>query len=234
VGPDTLTSQQQATLDTDGYLVLPGLVGPELLGALRRVIVVELARADRDPLWRPGGTVHLDSVLDAGAAIDTVWTAPRLLAAVAHLLGPDFRIRRMHFRAPQTGHGAQALHTDTRPGPPPTDGAHEATAIVALVDVDAAGGATRVIPGSHRRHDVAAPTQPDLPHPEQHPVPLTAGSALVFSGHLWHSGTRNERPPRRDALQLSFSRRSDQPHPNYPDVSTATFDRLGPAAMLLL
>jgi ectoine hydroxylase-related dioxygenase (phytanoyl-CoA dioxygenase family) len=33
-----------------------------------------------------------------------------------------------------------------------------------------------------------------------------AGDALVFSGHLRHSGTRNRSESRRDSLQISFER----------------------------
>lgn len=227
--PPALT-EQRASLDAEGYVVLPGLVPPSRIEELRELVARELARADEDPLWRAGGTVHLESLLDAGPAVDAVWTAPTLLAAVRHLLGEQFALRRLHLRSPRPGFGAQALHTDGVRDRSPDP--REATAIVALVDVGPDGGATRVIPGSHRRHGFTPPRQPDLAHPDQRSVPLTAGDALVFGEHLWHSGTRNDGPHRRDALQLSFHRRVAGVDAS-ATVEPATLARLGPAAKLL-
>ncbi|MDP9239302.1 MAG: phytanoyl-CoA dioxygenase family protein [Actinomycetota bacterium] len=229
---DTLDDRERAALDRDGYLVLHRLLDPAHVDAVNAAVGDQLEMARRDPHWHPGGTLHVPDLLDAGPALDAVWTAPRLLAAVVHLLGADLQVRRLHYRSPQPGFGAQSLHADF-PGPPPADGAHVATAIVALTDFTDDNGATRVVPGSHRKWHFTPPPTPDTAHPGERLLLLTAGSAVVFSGHLWHSGTRNRSAAGRDALQISFARRGmagDLP----PDVSTATFDRLGPAALLLL
>jgi hypothetical protein len=232
VHDDTLDARERAALDGDGYVVLLGLLDPELLALTRTMVAAELARARQDPTWHPGGTLHVDELLDAGPVADRVWTAPRLLAAVAHVLGDDFRINRMHYRAPQPGHGAQLLHPDW-PRPTPQPQPTIATAIIALVDFTAQNGATRLVPGSHRTWGFTAPKKPDTPHPDERLVTMPAGSALVFDGHLWHSGTRNRSAASRDALQLSFGRRGVMSG-TVPAVGNATLDRLGPAALLLL
>jgi ectoine hydroxylase-related dioxygenase (phytanoyl-CoA dioxygenase family) len=79
-------------------------------------------------------------------------------------------------------------------------------AVVALVDVTEQGGATRVVPGTHTWRKLAPTNSHDRPHPDERRIALTAGSALVFSGHLWHSGTRNDGAYRRDALQVTYAR----------------------------
>jgi ectoine hydroxylase-related dioxygenase (phytanoyl-CoA dioxygenase family) len=231
VDEGTLTAPERAALDTDGFVVLRDLLDPALLTAMRATVAAALTRARQDPTWHPGGTLHVDELLDAGPAADLVWTAPRLLAAVAHLLGPGFRMCRMHYRSPQSGFGAQLLHPDFA-GPAPGR-AQVATAIVALVDVTARNGATRVVPGSHRVWGFTPPKKVDTAHPDEQLVTMAAGSALVFTGHLWHSGTRNHADRGRDALQLSYARRSGAPS-LAPEVGNATLDRLGPAGMLLL
>jgi ectoine hydroxylase-related dioxygenase (phytanoyl-CoA dioxygenase family) len=77
----------------------------------------------------------------------------------------------------------------------------------------ARNGATRVVPGSHR---ASGPLQksirdPAANHPRQELVTAPAGSVLVFNGHLWHSGTRNESDGPRRALQLQYVASASMP-----------------------
>ncbi|MEP6696241.1 MAG: phytanoyl-CoA dioxygenase family protein [Pseudonocardiales bacterium] len=201
--PDTLTRGDKAALDADGYLVLDRLLSPALLEAVNRTVADELVAARGGRHWHPGGTLHLPDLLDAGTAMDAVRTASRLQSAVHHLLGPGWRASRLHFRSPQPGFGAQTLHTDL-PGPPPATGARVVIAVVALTDFSEANGATRVVPGSHRQWHFRPPPTPDAAYPGERLVLLGQGSAVVFNGHLWHSGTRNLSSAGRDALQITF------------------------------
>ena len=185
-------------LDTEGYRVLDRLLDDAALAAVRAAVEEAL---ERDGPRGPGGTLHVDDL--AGPAAEAVWTAPPLVAAVEHLLGPDAVRGALHLRAPHPGYGAQALHADFA-GPPPPDGPHVAVAIVALVDVAEDGGATRVVPGTHRWNRTAPGNTVDRTWPGERRIPLRAGSAVVFDGHLWHSGTRNGSTVRRDALQVTW------------------------------
>ncbi|GAA1861829.1 hypothetical protein GCM10009836_47590 [Pseudonocardia ailaonensis] len=187
-----------SALAEDGYVVLRGVVSPADVAALRASITSALATPD---LARQGGTVHVPDL--AGPEVDRLVAA--LLPSVREVLGPAAELRQVHFRAPLPGFGGQSLHADFA-GPPPPEGAAIAVAIVALVDVTPDGGATRVVPGTHRWRKVAPGGDPGRRHPEERLVPLAAGDALLFDGHLWHSGTRNDSDRRRDALQVSFVR----------------------------
>jgi len=186
-----------AALDREGFLVLPGVLSAADVAEVR--VRVEAALGTQEHA-RQGGTVHVGHL--AGPAVDRMREA--LLPAVRHVLGPGAELRDAHFRAPLPGHGGQALHADFG-GPPPAEPAI-AVAVVALVDVTADGGATRVVPGTHRWAKAAPGGDPARRHPDEKRIPLVAGSALLFNGHLWHSGTRNDSDRRRDALQVSFVR----------------------------
>jgi hypothetical protein len=73
--------------------------------------------------------------------------------------------------------------------------------ILALDDVDASVGATRVIPGSHLWPDYERVGQPS----ETEPAELAAGDALIYSGKVIHGGGENLTEDRwRWALHLSF------------------------------
>jgi ectoine hydroxylase-related dioxygenase (phytanoyl-CoA dioxygenase family) len=231
VGPGTLANDERATLDRDGYVVLNGVLDTASVAAMRSSIDELLEIARRDPTKKHGGTLHLDDILDAGATFDPAWSSPRLLAAVAHVLGADFHLSAAGFRGPRPGYGAQALHADDvalGAGDP----YRVATAIVPLVDFTQRNGATRVVPGSHRDPLRDASKESGVPHPHERVVTARAGDAIVFNGHLWHSGTQNDADARRDALQIVFRRGGGRG--SGLTVANATLDRLGTAGLLLI
>jgi ectoine hydroxylase-related dioxygenase (phytanoyl-CoA dioxygenase family) len=233
VTPATLTGAERSALDEDGFIVLERIIDEGQLTTIRAAVEELLAASRRDLTKRHGGTLHLDDLLDGSAAFDPAWTSPRLLAAVAHVLGADFRASAVTYRGPQPGYGAQALHADDV-GLAAADPFRVATAIVPLVDFTTQNGATRVVPGSHRVPLYDAPAEPDRSHPRERTITAPAGSAIVFNGHLWHSGTRNASSTRRDALQIVFRRRGGRAPATGPNASNATLDRLGAAALLLI
>ncbi len=231
VTPAVLADDERAALDRDGFVVLDGVADAASVAAMRSALEEQLDVARRDPTRKHGGTLHLDDILDSGAAFDGVLTSPRLLAAVAHVVGADFHVFAAGYRGPRPGYGAQALHADDVPliaGDP----YHVVTTIVPLVDFTECNGATRVVPGSHRDPVPDAPVEAGRPYPRERIVTARAGDAIVFNGHLWHSGTKNTSDERRDALQIVFRRRGGRG--TGLSVTNATLDRLGTAALLLL
>jgi ectoine hydroxylase-related dioxygenase (phytanoyl-CoA dioxygenase family) len=198
-------SLDSSSLDRDGYIVIANVLSPDEIAAMNSAIDELYAKAKEDPLFRTGGTLHLDGLKEMGAPFDRAWTNEGVVDAVTHLLGSDYLMPRAHLRAPLAGEGAQSLHADYHMMP--LDGGHYvATMIVAIDAFTPDNGATRVVPGSHKQLKLNAPKDHDSPHPEQRIIEMGAGSALVFSGHLWHSGTRNRSGAPRRALQIIFTR----------------------------
>ncbi|MET0234320.1 MAG: phytanoyl-CoA dioxygenase family protein [Kibdelosporangium sp.] len=227
VSPEALAPRHRADLDELGYCRLDRFVGDGPAGAMIEEITRLLAGS------RQGGTLHLNGLLDQSSLFDALWLRPALLAAVAHLLGPDFQIREMHYRAGRPGHGGQALHMDAtdRAGPGQWRGC---TAIVALTEFTATNGATRVVPGSHLDHGF----RPSTGHRAQSgEVLLTGpvGTCWLFNSHLWHSGTQNMSAEPRHAVLIAFHRRHSGPTLDPGTLpSQETVVRLGNAAYLLL
>jgi hypothetical protein len=227
VRPDALVPQQRADLDELGFCRFDGFVSSASAAAMVSQV------ADLIGSSRQGGTLHVKGLLDHGSLFDSLWLRPELLAAVAHLLGPDFQIREMHYRAGTPGHGSQALHMDAtdRAGP----GHWRAgNAIVALTDFTSTNGATRVVPGSHLQYDFTPPAG-HRKHPDEILLTGPAGTCWLFNSHLWHSGTLNESTAPRHAILTAFHRRHSGPTLGGEVLpSHETVLRLGTAAYLLL
>lgn len=185
----TPSSTEKQTLDRDGYLVFPDLCDRAWLTQLDAAFDLALANGHRH-----GVHVHLDW---QEPVFDLVYTHPRILAAVAHLLKEPFKSTGVVGRDPVPGFGQQGLHTDYCPS---------VTALWLLDDFTENNGATRLIPGSHHltRPLLKALQQPESRHPQQRLVQARAGSVLLFTGRLWHGGTRNESKGSRRVLQSPY------------------------------
>lgn len=227
---NALIDAERIALDRDGYVVLRDILNAEQLADVRAAIERLIAQARLDPTWHAGGTLHLIDLVN-DPAFDPVWKSSRLLSAIAHVIGYDLRIGSVTYRAPKPGYGAQALHADYMQG---YRGEYQvATAIVALIDFTETNGPTRIVPGSHLPGEIAVPSDTDTPHPNQRLMTCSAGSAIVFNGHLLHSGTRNASQETRHALQVTFARHG-APVTGTVRIENATLDRVGDAAFLFI
>lgn len=227
-----LDAAVQHALDVDGLVVIPSVFSAEEV-ALGLGAVDEATRlAHADPTTRVAAGAPIVSLLNAGVAIDRFWTHPVVLAVARHVLGPDFRLQWVRARTAKPGHGGQPLHSEA-PALPQGDLA-VLNVIVPLVDFRTDNGATRVVPGSHRKVpylDRAADH-----HPDQVQVECPAGSVLAFSGHLTHSGMPNQSRASRPSVQVIFARRSLGPTvaEGHELATNETVDRLGDLGLLLI
>jgi ectoine hydroxylase-related dioxygenase (phytanoyl-CoA dioxygenase family) len=151
------------------------------------------------------GTRHVANLASTDPVFDGVYTSPGVLAAVHQILKRPFRVYQLAGRDPLPGYGQQGLHIDwlQRSGSEPFS---LVTTIWLLDDYTTKNGATRLVPGSHL---VPGPLpksmqDPANRHPKQKVITASAGSVLVFNGHLYHSGTRNESNQPRRVLQCQF------------------------------
>lgn len=225
-----VTDAERDALDHGGYVILRDVLDAGQIANVRAAIETLIAQARLDPTWHAGGTLHLTDLVN-NAAFDPVWKSSRLLAAIVHVLGYDLRIGSVCYRAPKPGYGAQALHADYMQG---YRGEYQvATAIVTLVDFTEENGPTRIVPGSHLQAKVATPSDIDTPHPNQRLIACKAGSAIVFNGHVLHSGTRNASQETRHALQITFARHGAA-ITGTARIENSTLERVGDAAFLFI
>ncbi|MBI3828886.1 MAG: phytanoyl-CoA dioxygenase family protein [Planctomycetes bacterium] len=235
-------------LDEKGYVVLHGMMGDKWLEALRTTY--EKLMYEKYGKWREdmkgfsdtdfwnheAGTRRLADLVSEGEAFDDIYAHPRLLAAIAHVLGTEFKLHSLNARDALPGQGQQALHIDAAPRKE-----HEPYSLVntawILDGFTAENGATRVVPGSHKMAGELAQyvIDPAAPHPQEELVIAPAGSVLVFNAHLWHSGTMNRsRRPRR-VIHCAFCTAHAQQRDRQIDrIRKSTYDRISPAARIIL
>jgi ectoine hydroxylase-related dioxygenase (phytanoyl-CoA dioxygenase family) len=214
-----MTESEKRQLDEAGYVVLADFAPPDFIGALCRrldeIIGEDGERAGSEFRQEPE-TVRLANLVNRGAVFADLVSEPRVLAYVAHVLGPDFKLSSLNYRSANPhGTWAQPLHCDT--GALPDERGNTVCNVIWLLDdFTLENGATRVVPGSHRfgRLPEDALADPCAPHPDEVLITARAGSVVVMNTHAWHGATANRTDKPRRALHSFYCRR-DQPQQQY-------------------
>jgi ectoine hydroxylase-related dioxygenase (phytanoyl-CoA dioxygenase family) len=233
VAEATLSSAEKESLDRLGYVVLPNVIEAGWMALLRTAFDSAVDQRQTKGDTKQSGTRQASDLIQKDEAFDGVLTHPKILAAVYHVLRRSFKVLVLGGRDPLPGYGQQGLHTDWYPRASLSEPFSVVTAIWLLDDFIENNGATRVIPESHLwLKPLPKPLrQPEAKHPDQKFIIASAGSALVFNGHLWHSGARNESNRPRRVIQCQFVAREmglmAQTQPDIPE-------RLTPAARYIL
>ncbi|MBO0858041.1 MAG: phytanoyl-CoA dioxygenase family protein [Chloracidobacterium sp.] len=229
----TLSPAERVSLDKLGYVVLPDAIDAGWLGRLRTAFERAVDKKHVATEGRRTGTRHASDLIQKDEAFDGVLTHAKILAAVNHALRRSFKVLALGGRDPLPGYGQQALHTDWYPRLSSSEPFSVVTALWLLDDFIGDNGATRLIPGSHLWLNPLPKSlqQPESKHPEERFVIAKAGSALVFNGHLWHRGARNESNHSRRVIQCQFvAREMGLMAHTQPDLP----ERLTPAARYIL
>jgi len=227
---DAISDRETDALDRDGCVVLTNVIDDTLLNDLRAAFEARCGKNGNSAVLKESGTRHVKDLVNG--VFDVVYTNSRVLAAVYHVLRNEFRVGQIGGRDPLPGFGQQGLHADwtTRFHGEPF---RIVTTIWLLDDFTAENGATRVVPGTHLL--LGPPPKkfadPASRHPEQKIITGTAGSVLVFNGHLWHSGTTNRSSRSRRVVQCVFVGRNEI---RFSRIQIADPTSLGPAARYML
>ncbi len=228
----TLSAAEKSQLDQLGYVILQDVVVDHWLAQLRHAFEAAEEKPAVETSEKQSGTRHPEDLIRKDKIFDGVYTHPKVLAAAHHILRRAFRVSTLGGRDPLPGYGQQGLHTDWM-FRAPHEPNYAVTALWLLDDFTPTNGATRLIPGSHLRDRPLpkAMQQPTVNHPEQKIVTAKAGSVLVFNGHLYHSGTRNDSKLSRRVLQLTYIAREAA---RYPESAENLPERLSPTVRYLL
>jgi len=214
-----MTAEEKRALQEDGYLILRGVMDPAWLAELRaetgRLLAEEGENAGGE-FRKEAGSDRLANLVDKGETFLRLVSHPELLEAAEAVLGPDWKLSSLNYRAALPGdRSLQPLHCDMGLVP---DGLGNAVfnSIWMLDDFTEENGPTRLVPGSHRSgklpKDVLA--DPSAPHPDEIVTLGKAGDVILMNSHMWHGGTANRTAAPRRSLH-GFFVRGDQPQQQY-------------------
>src|SRR3954469_16584862 len=232
-----MTAADRRQLGELGYLVLPGLMPPELLERLRRRVDELFERegglAGSEFKQEPGAR-RLANLVNKGRVFEEVILTPEVLDAMAHVLGPQFKLSSVNVRSADPHSPCdQPLHADSA-AIADESGYWVCNSVWMLDDFTPENGATRMVPGSHRWSRIPPPEMYEA-HPEQELVTGKAATVVVMNAHMWHGGTANRTAAPRRAMHVYYTR-WDKPQQQYQKqlLREETRQRLSPAARKIL
>src|SRR4051812_7945917 len=94
VTENTLSDAEKQALDEQGFVLLPGIIEPEWLDRLRQTYEELMAKEGAlagIEVHQEAGTRRLSDLVNKGEVFDRIYTHPKVLAGVYHVLGREFK-----------------------------------------------------------------------------------------------------------------------------------------------
>jgi ectoine hydroxylase-related dioxygenase (phytanoyl-CoA dioxygenase family) len=187
----------------DGFTIVEDAIEPALVDEL----ATDLVRLERELGVRPAQnafegthTVRIYNLLVRGALYERIPVHPSVLPIVERVLDPGCLVSSLSSISIGPGESAQPIHADDMVIPlAKPHGAIICNSMWALTDFTAANGATRLVPGSHRRESPLYGAEV-----ESVPAEMRRGSVLVWHGSLWHGGGANRTGERRVGIAMNY------------------------------
>jgi ectoine hydroxylase-related dioxygenase (phytanoyl-CoA dioxygenase family) len=204
----------QGFFEEHGYLVIADALTPEELAAVRAAADEAEARWRSDPSL-PGTRIpeflEIEGIMEYHPILFDLVEHPRLFPLIQEVLGPDISIiDHAYYITPPGGLiDGTAWPTDVRPRVRGVNHAGSTMMVrlmIALEDIGADGGATLVLPGTHRQPDDTP--IPEVAIPEEMPgavvLACPAGAAYFFNGNLLHAPSNNRSAVTRRVLLYNY------------------------------
>jgi len=200
------SQQHAAAVERDGFVVLPNAIGPESIAQWSAAIdsameQLEVPFGANDFLGTR--TRRLFNLLARDPLFQQVPLQPAVLPVIEQVLDAECLLSSLTAIEMNPGETAQPLHADDgsigmpKPHPPIS-----CTAIWALTDFSVENGGTDVVSGSHRADH--SPWRDERFSEDRQPTVMSAGSALLYHGSLWHGGGANRSNERRVAIVANY------------------------------
>jgi ectoine hydroxylase-related dioxygenase (phytanoyl-CoA dioxygenase family) len=206
LAPDCRAEDVAAALAAEGCAIVERLVEPALLARARTELAPWLAATAPGPddfagrrTRRTGGLVARSPTCRELVMHPLVLAAVR--ATLPHATSVQLHLTQVIAIGP--GEPAQAVHRDQWAFdffPFPSGYEVQCNTIWAMTDFTARNGATRVVPGSHRFAD-----RLQLAEADTEPAEMPAGSALFYTGSLYHGGGANRSEEERLGVNLTYA-----------------------------
>jgi ectoine hydroxylase-related dioxygenase (phytanoyl-CoA dioxygenase family) len=193
-------------LQRDGALVLDGVLEAASVRRVREEIMpyVEATAVGRDD-FTGRQTTRTGALVARSPACRELVMHPLINSACNQFLSPFCDRYQLHLTQViriQPGQGEQVLHRDRLAwgGFIPRNIEPQFNTIWAITDFTEENGATRVVPGSNHWPDDRKAESSEVGYAE-----MRAGSVLIYSGSVIHSGGRNRSQADRIGVNITYS-----------------------------
>ena len=192
-----------ARVQRDGFTIVENAIEPALIDALNAGLEKLERELDAKPAmngFEGHKTVRIYNLLAYGEPFIRIPAHDNVLPVIEGVLDPGCLISSLSSIAIDPGEVAQPIHADDMVIP--LDKPHRAivcNSMWALTDFTDANGATRLVPGSHKKPN------PDYGGSyETVPAEMKKGSVLIWDGALWHGGGANRTDTRRTGIAMNY------------------------------
>lgn len=203
--PDTDSAAIAGALREDGACIIDDAMDTAQMGRLKQEIMpyVEATSMGADD-FTGRRTSRTGALVARSPACRELVMDRRLLGACKDFLGPfcdRFQLHLTQLIRIFPGQGEQPLHRDRLAwgGFLPAEIEPQLNTIWAVTDFTRENGATRVVPGSNRWDPARQAEEDEIAYAE-----MPAGSVLVYSGSVIHSGGCNRSGSDRMGLNLTY------------------------------
>jgi ectoine hydroxylase-related dioxygenase (phytanoyl-CoA dioxygenase family) len=204
--PSTAPEKISEILARDGCCVVDRVVAPGVMDRLREELGPYLESTRHGPDDFSGKhTRRTGGLIARSQTARELVEHPTVLGGVRSLLrhARNFQLHLTQVIAIGPGETAQAIHRDQWAFdffPFPKGYEVQCNTLWAMTDFTEQNGATRVIPGSHRYDDKL-----QLQPADTEPAEMEAGSALFYTGSLYHGGGANRSDATRFGLNITYA-----------------------------
>lgn len=190
-------------IERDGYTIVEDAIEPALVDELSGDLLLlerELRIVPAHNDFEGTRTVRIYNLLVHGALYERIPVHVSVLPIVEGVLDAGCLVSSLSSISIGPGETAQPIHADDMVIPiAKPHGAIICNSMWALTDFTAANGATRIVPGSHRRESPIYGGEVD-----SIPAEMARGSVLVWHGSLWHGGGANRTGDRRVGIAMNY------------------------------
>jgi ectoine hydroxylase-related dioxygenase (phytanoyl-CoA dioxygenase family) len=217
-----------------GFVVIPGPAACGRPEQLARAYDSAVTSADPADVSVGSTTTRVHDFVNRGPEFDELYVYRPVLEACCRVIGRPFKLSSLLARTVRPHSPAQPLHVDFEAD---ADGWPMVGFIIMVDDFRRANGATRFVPGSHRRPAIPSEVMGDSASDHERPVVAcgAAGSVILYNGSVWHGHTANRSGEPRRSIQGAYIRRDEKPAVDQAArILPQTRARISPLAEYLL
>ncbi len=197
-------AEHVARVERDGYTIVENAFDADFADT----VCADLLRLERELGIVPARnrfegpkTVRIYNLLVHGTLYEQIAEHENVLPIVEGVLDAGCLVSSLSSISIQPGESPQPIHADDqlipipKPHPPLV-----CNTMWAFTDYTAANGATRIIPGSHKRDH--SPTYGE--EYDSVPAEMPRGGVMVYNGSMWHGGGANDADARRVGIAMNY------------------------------